>query len=118
MDANMIFESQLASATPITAEMIAARVADGSLTERSPKHKQYVDHIGERMVFFLVYNVGQSEAKLASQTWIAQIQSCYESDISTTVEQLSATHHFDGYTTTTSPIPRFTVRREENNVTT
>lgn len=103
MNARDIFAVQLGQASPYTSNLLHELVESGQLVEGSDAHQYRLNHVGERMVFALVYYGYMGESPFR-----AVVEQYFETEIDDFVDTIKDTHKFDGYNTTTPPhIPRF-----------
>ena len=116
MIAHEIFADQIADNRLYTMDMVRELVKCGTLSEGSDEHQRHLDHVGERVLYALVYHhveaANDTDDRVFDHYFKAVVERYFESNFESVVRELEQTHDHDGYTGTVMSVPRFTLKRK------
>lgn len=116
MNTREIFDKQIADNLIYTVDIISELVRCGMLVEGSDEHQQHLGHVGERVLYALVYYptkvVNDTTEQESNRTVTLTVERYFESNFEAIVQKLELTHDHSGYVGADASVPRFTPKRK------
>lgn len=117
MNAQLLFDTQLISASLVTLDTISYAIERGFVAKSSPIHEEFLSHVGERKVYYVADVVLTESCELGDLSFGVQVLSCWESEIANVLRGFETTHTFVGASTSSSNLPRFVLKGKDNATT-